>query len=325
MGAAPDASSKQAQGLGAAQRRNPPFDETSRNSTTPRCIQGWPRAPESATARSAQACSVATKPAPPVLSQHSPPTHAARIIAALSESRRHDGPSSKHAYAVSPLARAQVHVVKPVVIRLMLLGSDVAPPRRAELKHIEVVRIPGVAVAALEHAVEPPLERAGLARVPLDPVPYAEGDEGGIDVRGAPPVVAGILRQHVEPSVRAQDEELLSPGAAAAVEQEGDFVAVGTEIDRRRRLPPEARVDLTRREVVVDGCRRITLDHSLGIDKVVDIRRREWRAWIGDPLHPARAGRKGQSEDDSPVRTARNRYVACRRRCLSESPIGEDP
>src|SRR2546428_302236 len=195
MGAAPDASSRQGQGLGAAQRRNPHVDETSSDSTTRECVQGWPRASESATARSV------------------PPSNVAKKASTT---------FSKHAYAMSLLADAQVHVVKPVVIRLALPGSDVAPPRRAELKDVEVVGIPGVAVAALEHAVEPPLERAGLARVPLDPVPYAEGDEGGIDVRGAPPVVAGILRQHVEPSVRAQDEELLSPGAAAAVEQESD-------------------------------------------------------------------------------------------------------
>src|SRR5207249_10157522 len=91
-----------------------------------------------------------------------------------------------------------------------------------------------------------PLEGAGgeLA-IPLGPVPLAGGDEGGSDVGGPRAEIAGILGQDVEPAVGHEDEELLPAGAAAAVEQEGDLVAVGAGIKRRRRLPPEPHVDLT--------------------------------------------------------------------------------
>ena len=51
-------------------------------------------------------------------------------------------------------------MVEPVMIGLVLPCAAVAAPRRVELKHVEADWVPDVRVTALQHAVEPPLQRA---------------------------------------------------------------------------------------------------------------------------------------------------------------------
>src|SRR2546426_10094595 len=173
------------------------------------------------------------------------------------------------------LPNAQMYMVEPVVIGLVLLRSDVAPPRRAEFDDVEIVGVPDIGVTALRYAVEPPLERAGRElAVPLDAMPDTERDGGAGNVRGAPLEVARIFRQHVEPSVGTQDEKLLTAERTAAIEQEGDFVAGRTEIERRGRLPPKPQVDFTRIHGLVGHSRRRgALDHAFGIHEVVHMGR----------------------------------------------------
>src|SRR2546426_7230327 len=99
-----------------------------------------------------------------------------------------------HPHALSPLRSAHVHMVEPVVICLVLLRADVAAPRRTEVDKIKVDIVANVGVAPLEHTVEPPLERAGRElTIPLDPVPDAECDNGGVDVRVTPLEISGIF------------------------------------------------------------------------------------------------------------------------------------
>ena len=98
----------------------------------------------------------------------------------------------------------------------------------------ETLHVTPVAVAALQCSVEPPFQRARRdVGIPFDPVPDAERDDGGVHVRIAPPEVAGILRQHVQPAVGEENDELLASGITAAVEDEGDLVAVGPDIEGR--------------------------------------------------------------------------------------------
>src|SRR5205085_7871057 len=127
--------------------------------------------------------------------------------------------------------------------------------------------------------------------VPFDAMPRTQRHDRSIDVRISPPIVARVLRQHMQPAIGTQYYELLSAGRAAAIKKEGNFVAIGTKIERRRWFPPEANVHLLtkicaatshttekpfepregRREI--DGRRRRALNHVPGIDKLIDV----WR------------------------------------------------
>ena len=240
-----------------------------------------------------------------------------------------------------------MQLIEPVVVGLPLLRSGIAAPCRAQLEDVEIVGVSHVAVIALQHAVEPPLERAGRELgIPFDPMPDAQRDGGGVDVRIPPAVVAGILRQHVQASIGEQDEELLAPGCATPIEDERDLVAVRPEIERRRGLPPEPHVDLVGSERITILCeqppqsgrdasvaarvierrRRRAFDHALGIDEVVNGGRRERRGWVRAQLHRALvgSGRQSLSVDDTPAGTTGDRHVARGRRGLLESPVGEE-
>src|SRR5687767_13806943 len=81
----------------------------------------------------------------------------------------------------NPLAFAQMRVIEPVEIGLVLPCAAVAAPGRVELKHVELDWVPHVCVTALQHAVEPPLEHAGRTiGVPFDAVPLTKRDHGGV-------------------------------------------------------------------------------------------------------------------------------------------------
>src|SRR5438105_6372994 len=120
------------------------------------------------------------------------------------------------------------------MISLALARADVAPPRRAELELVEIVRVPHVGMVALQHTVQPPFQgSAPHVGVPFDAMPRTQRNDRSIDVRISPPIVARVLRQHMQPAIGTQYYELLSPGRAAAIKKEGNFVAIGTKIERR--------------------------------------------------------------------------------------------
>src|SRR5205814_5040505 len=175
---------------------------------------------------------------------------------------------------------------------------------------------------------ETPFHRAtGSLAVPLDTMPYNQGDSRCIDIRIPPAEVTGIFRQHVQPAVGAQDEELLSAAPTATIKEEGNLIAVGTQIERRRRLPPEPDVHFGRIHVVVNRRRGIPLDHTLGVDEIIHARWRERRARIGgEHCRALRATRRLFVNHVPSRRGARDRlveWVSLRYRFI-ETPISAE-
>src|SRR2546427_3171773 len=147
-------------------------------------------------------------------------------------------------------------VIKPVVVVLRLRTAD-APPRRAELELPETpAHVSNARVVTDEHAIDPPLERAGgRIEEDLDPVPDAQrqGTRGPhvlVDAARSPPLRHEPCSEGASPRAAHVDVEILV-GAAGTDPDEHDFVRAAVALPGIAWLPPKTEIQRRRRRDLV--------------------------------------------------------------------------